>query len=313
MKKILSAAFCLLLVFSLAMTASATELTATFTPDSLPEVGGTLTVDKNALMDNGSITADLYNALLEGNVVYSWYKNGTLVQEGIGEDGRSYPLTLSDQGCTFYVKISFYEDDSFQESKKCGEVLSYEITVTSPAPQFLTTSLAAATVGAEYYIRLDCSDPDAVFSEIMGSQLSEFGLYLTQHGEIEGVPTKAGNCHINILAVSEGGGENSISYDLTVNAAAAETQPVSTAPASEPTQPPIAETTQPSVPETTQPPATIPAAATGTAPTATEETQPSEPDGSQTFPLWGYGVIAVGGIAVGFGVAYIFFQLKKVH
>ena len=83
MIKILSAAFCLLFVFSLAMTASATELTATFTPDSLPEVGGTLTVDKNALMDNGSITADLYNALLEGNVVYSWYKNGTHVQEGI--------------------------------------------------------------------------------------------------------------------------------------------------------------------------------------------------------------------------------------
>ena len=56
----------------------------------------------------------------------------------------------------------------------------------------------------------------------MGSQLSEYGLCLTQHGEIEGTPTKSGNCHINILVVSEGGGENSVSFDLTVNTATTE-------------------------------------------------------------------------------------------
>ena len=217
MKRILSTTICLLLLFSLAMPAFAAGLTVTFTADSLPEVGGTLTVDKSALLDNGSITAEMYNALLEGNVIYSWYKNGTVTQEGTGADALSYELTLSEQGCTIYVKVSFYEDDSFQESKKCGEAISGEITVTSPAPEITTKSLAAATVGTAYYVRLECSDPDAVFSEIMGSQLTEFGLYLTQHGEIEGTPSKAGNCHINVLAVSEGGGENSVSFDLTVN------------------------------------------------------------------------------------------------
>jgi len=222
MKRILSASICLLLLFSLAISASATGVKVTFTSDSLPEVGGTLTVDKNALMDNDSITAEMYNALLEGNVIYSWYKNGIITKEGTDANALFYQLTVSDQGCTLYVKVSFYEDDSFQESKKCGEAVSDEITVTASIPEITTQTLANATVGTEYYTRLECSDPDAVFSEFMGSQLSEFGLLLTQHGEIEGTPTKSGNCHINILVVSEGGGENSVSLDLTVNTATTE-------------------------------------------------------------------------------------------
>ena len=222
MKRILSASICLLLLFSLAISASAAGVKVTFTTDSLPKAGGTLTVDKNALMYNDSITAEMYNALLEGNVICSWYKNGIITKEGTDADALSYQLTVSDQGCTLYVKVSFYEDDSFQESKKCGEAVSDEITVTASIPEITTQTLANATVGTEYYTRLECSDPDAVFSEFMGSQLSEFGLLLTQHGEIEGTPTKSGNCHINILVVSEGGGENSVSLDLTVNTATTE-------------------------------------------------------------------------------------------
>ena len=287
MKKLLSSAVCLLLIFGLTIPVFATGATVTFTADSLPEVGGTLTVDKNALLDNGSITSDMYNALLEGNVIYSWYKDGTLTQEGTGADAQIYPLTVSDQGCTFCVKVGFYEDDSFQESKKCGEAVSGEITVTGPAPEIITKALAPATAGTEYYIKLECSDPDAVFSEIMGSQLSEFGLYLTQHGEIEGTPTKAGNCHINVLVVGENGGENSIGFDLTIHATSAGTEPGQTSPTDEPTQPPAS-----------------------TEADATEE-QPENLNDGHSFPWWGYVVVAVGGIAVGIGMAYIFVKLKK--
>ena len=290
MKKSLSSFICLLLLFSLAMPAFAAGLTVTFTADSLPEVGGTLTVDKNALLNNGSITAEMYNALLEGNVICTWYKNGTVTQEGIGTDALSYKLTLSDQGCTFCVKVSFYEDDSFQESKKCGEAVSGEIIVTSPAPEITTKSLTAATVSTEYYVRLECSDPDAVFSEIMGSQLSEFGLCLTQHGEIEGTPTKSGNCHINVLAVSEGGGEVSVSFDLTVNAASSNTQPESNS-----SQPPASDPTD--IPDNTQ--------------DTTGAENPGGQDNSKDFPWWGYVVIVLGGIAVGIGIAVIFIKLKK--
>lgn len=219
MKKFLSALICLLLLCTLAMPAFAAGLTITFTDDSLPEVGGTLTVDEKAMLEDGSITADIYNALLEGNVIYSWYKNDMLTQEGTAGSSNSYPLTLSDQGCTIYVVASFFEDSSFQPAKQCGEATSAKITVTGPAPRITTSALPDATVGKAYYIRLECSDADAVFSEIMGSQLSEFGLCLTQHGEIEGTPTKSGNCHVNVHAASEGGGEDSVSYDITVKAA----------------------------------------------------------------------------------------------
>lgn len=292
MRKIVSILICLLLLLGLAIPTFAAGVSVTFTADSLPEVGGTLTVDTNALMNNGSITSEMYNALLEGNVIYSWYKNGTLTQEGTGADALSYQLSLSDQGCTFYVKVSFYEDDSFQESKKCAEAVGDEITITGPAPEITTKSLTAATVGTEYYIRLECSDPDAVFSEFMGSQLSEFGLYLTQHGEIEGTPTKAGNCHINVLVVSEGGGENSFSFDLTVNAAPAGTEP-------DPTPP------------TSEPPASDPTDATDSTQDTTDVAQPGDQNNSQEFPWWGYVVIALGGIAVGIGIAFVFVKLKK--
>ena len=118
MKKILSLFVCLLLVLGLTTPAFAAGLTVPFTVESLEEVGGTLTVDKNAMLDRGSITSEMYNALLEGNVIYSWYKNGMLTQEGTDGNANSYKVTPSDQGSTIYVKVSFYEDSSFHESKK---------------------------------------------------------------------------------------------------------------------------------------------------------------------------------------------------
>ena len=295
MKKILSLFVCLLLVLGLAIPAFADGLTVPFTSDSLPEVGGTLTVDQLAMLDSGSITSELYNALLEGNVSYSWYKNGVLTQEGIGRDAGSYNVTLSDQGCTLSVKVTFYEDDSFQESKKCGEADSKEVTIIGPIPEITTKSLPDATVGKNYYVKLECSDPDAVFSEFMGSQLSEFGLYLTQHGEIEGTPTKTGNCHINVLVVSEGGGENSSSFDLTVKAEAEAPQ---TPPTTDPANPPVTEPENPN---------SEPSEAT---PEGTQPQTPAVPK-EEPFPWWGYAVIFLGGITAGIGIASILIRQKK--
>lgn len=295
MKKILTVSICLLLLISLAMPAFAADLTVPFTSDSLPEVGGTLTVDKEALLNNGSITSEMYNALLEGNVIYSWYRNDILVQAGTGGDSYSYKLTSADQGCTVYVEISFFEDSSFQDSKKCGEAVSAKTVITGPTPEILTQALPNAVVGTAYYVRLECSDPDAVFSEFMGSQLAEFGLNLTQHGEIEGTPTKAGNCHINVAVVSEGGGENSVSFDLTVEVAAPDKPQEPTPPASEPTQPPASD----------------PVDATDSTQDPTDANAQDDEDSDQGFPWWGYALIALGGIGVGIGIAFLFDKLKK--
>jgi hypothetical protein len=239
----------------------------------------------------------MYNALLEGNVIYSWYKNGMLTQEGTGGDANSYKVTLSDQGSTIFVKVSFYEDNSFQESKKCGEAFSKEVTIIGPTPEITTKSLPDAAVGKAYYVRLECSDPDAVFSEFMGSQLSEFGLCLTQHGEIEGTPTKIGNCHINVLVVSEGGGENSVSFDLTVKA---ETEPPQTTPATDPTTTPQAE------PESTN---SAPTEATPVEPQP--QTQIPAIPKEDAFPWWGYAVIILGGVTAGIGIAFILIKRIK--
>lgn len=297
-KRIFSLLLCFMLLVSLvAIPAFAAGLTVPFTSDSLPEVGGTLTVDKYAMLNSGSITSELYNALLEGNVIYSWYKNGVLTQEGTGAGANSYEVTLSDQGCSIYVKVSFYEDSSFQESKKCGEAVSNTVTIIGPAPEIATKSLTAATVGKEYYVKLECSDPDAVFSEFMGSQLSEFGLCLTQHGEIEGTPTKAGNCHINILVVSEGGGENSVSFDLTVEA---EPEPPQTAPTTVPT----------TIPQTEPEPTNSVSSETTPAATQLQTQMPVAPN-EDAFPWWGYAVIILGGITAGIGIAFILIKRKK--
>ena len=208
MRKFVSILICLLLLIGLAIPTFAAGVSVTFTDDSLPEAGGTLTVDTNALMNNGSITSEMYNALLEGNVIYSWYKNGTLTQEGTGADALSYQLSLSDQGCTFYVKVSFYEDDSFQETKKCAEA---------------------------------------------------------------------------------------VSTDLKVNPAPAGTEPNPTPPESDPTQPS----------------ASAPTDATESTQDTTDVAQPGNGDNRQEFPWWGYLVIAVGGITVGIGIAFVFVKLKK--
>ena len=61
----------------------------------------------------------------------------------------------------------------------------------------------------------------------------------------------------------------------------------------------------------TQPPASAPTDATDSTQDTTDVTQAGNGDNRQEFPWWGYLVIAVGGIAVGIGIAFVFVKLKK--
>lgn len=298
MKKLLSLILCLLLFVCIAVPARADSLTVPFTKDSSPTVGGKLTVDKQAMLTHGSITSEQYNALLEGNVMYSWYKNGVLTREGTDSaDAHIYTLTQADQGCTVYVKVSFFEDGSFLEDKKCAEAVSEKCTIAAPVPKITTKTLPDATVGKAYSAKLKCSDPDAVFSEIMGSQLTDFGLYLTQHGEIEGIPTKAGNCHVNVLVVSEGGSENSYSFDMNIRTAA---KPEETIPTTAPETVPetTVETTEEIVPETLD----------VLAPTAPQP--PADPQTPAGMPWWGYALIILAAFGGGLGVTMLLRKKK---
>lgn len=222
MRKTICVLIGVVLLLSLVFPVMGAGLTVVFTSDSKAEPGSSLTVDKGAMLDHANNSSETYNAMLDGSVVYRWYKDGKPVQEG--KKKHSYKVTKADLGSTVYVEILYYGD--LDLTVEYGSVKSEVFTVTdpnaAPAPSITTKSLPEATVGKPYTVKLECTDGDARFSEFMGSQLFEFGLTLTQHGEIEGTPTKSGNCHINVSVTGEGG-EDSVSYDLSVTEAPKET------------------------------------------------------------------------------------------
>ena len=225
MKRTICVLIGVVLILSFVFPVMGAGLTVVFTSDSKAEPGSNLTVDKGAMLDHASNSSETYNAMLDGTVVYRWYKDGKPVQEG--KKKHSYKVTEADLGSIIYVEILYYGD--LDLTVEYGSVKSEVFTVTdpnaAPAPSITTKTLPEAVVGKAYAVKLECTDGDAVFSEVMGSQLYEFGLTLTQHGKIEGTPTKAGNCHINVSVTGEGG-EDTMSYDLTV----AEVPPETTAP-----------------------------------------------------------------------------------
>ena len=87
------------------------------------------------------------------------------------------------------------------------------VTVTAAAaaaePQITTKSLPNATAGKAYSCQLSCTDGDAVFSVYYNpggaNQFGDTGLNLTQYGQLEGTPTKAGTYTFAVCAAGEGG------------------------------------------------------------------------------------------------------------
>lgn len=129
MRKIICIFVAVALLCAGIITAVAADLEVIYTPDSKAEVGSSLTVDKAAMLTHGSNTAETYNALLEGNVIYRWYKDDALTVEGL--DATSYPLLPSDAGSTIYVKIFYYDDATL--TNECGVAVGK--TWTIPAPE----------------------------------------------------------------------------------------------------------------------------------------------------------------------------------
>ena len=116
----------------------------------------------------------------------------------------------------WYVTIVAYKN-----GEQIGDV-GIEFHVSSAVPNITTKSLPEATVGKDYYVKLECEDPDASFSEYYNpgkpNELKNTGLILTQHGELEGKPEKTGTYTFTICAAGEGG-EGYMTYTLTVREA----------------------------------------------------------------------------------------------
>ena len=136
MKRIAVLGICLLLMLSLAAPALAAPVVE-FTVGSQFEAGCTVTVDEQktlmGVMDSDSVTADLYNAALERNVSYHWFKDGVYYS-----DGKSVTLTEADRGSEFYCLVALYSD--MDCTQQCGYLESVKFTVPTPDNEPATPS-----------------------------------------------------------------------------------------------------------------------------------------------------------------------------
>ena len=218
MKKAINIILSLVLLCSLAVPVMAAGETVVYTSDSSFVAGGTVKVNEQKTMQNimdlGKNAAE-YNAALEGNMQYYWFRNDSYYK-----DGPSITLTENDKGCKFYCKVYLFSDADC--TQQCGTYDGTKFTVpntgnSTQIPEITTKSISDGTVGESYYQKLTCSDPDVVYS-LFRSSLPD-GLYLTQHGEIEGTPTKAGFWHVVIKVTPEAGEDyaNTKEFDITIS------------------------------------------------------------------------------------------------
>ena len=202
MKRVFSLILCLLLVAAWAVPVSAAGPEIIFTDESFHHPGFTMEVDKGATLEScyNNGTSDVYNAYLVGNVQYYWMRNDSYFA-----DGPSLTIREEDRGCQFYCMAALYADAD--HTQQIGTIYSAKFSVPEvekpTIPEISTTQLPNAVVGQEYYFQLECTDPDVTY-QLFRSSLPD-GLNLTQHGEIEGTPTKAGFWYVVIMATPEAG------------------------------------------------------------------------------------------------------------
>ena len=176
-----------------------------FTADSSPVPGKSMTVDIEKMTN---YDARVWNAFLERTVGYQWYKDGAKIK---GATGKTLAITEKYVGSEIHVVVTC--DDLVLQ----GE--AFPVTQPIDPPEIKTETLPEAFVGKKYSEKLECTDADAVFSVYddpgKANEFDQTGLNLTQHGELEGTPWKAGTYTFTICASGEGG-EGYRSYTLTV-------------------------------------------------------------------------------------------------
>ena len=212
MRKIISVCLMLALVLSLSVAVFAAGAQVKFTSASTFKVGGSAEVDVLATCQSvmqGNPTSDMYNAALEQNIDVMWR-----CSNGPDKYGSPITWTADDAGKEYVCRVGFYADKAKTEFVDYIDSSAFTVAAGQTL-KFITTELHDAVKGESYYVQVATTDSKAVFSEIMGSELSSFGLTLHSNGIIDGTPTKTGNCHINLLATGPSG-EDSASFDLTV-------------------------------------------------------------------------------------------------
>lgn len=207
----------------------------------------------------------------------------------------------------WYVTIAAYKN-----GEQIGDVGVEFYVEEGPAvdpPKITTKTLPEATVGQSYYVKLDCTDPDASFGEWhnpgAANDLSKTGLILTQHGELEGTPSEAGTYTFTIYAAGEGS-EGYMTYTLVVKEAEG----------TDPTEPGTEATTENTGDATeavTEPGETTDSTKPSKSPAQKGEKDQAENQDNDTDggDIWIFVAIGLGVLVVGMVVAIVVILKKK--
>ena len=221
MKKIICTIMLLAILMSCVICVQAAGSQVAFTGEF--KVGGTVSVDmtKTAqnVMNSPSVTSDMYNAAMEKNMDVMWKCSN-------GPDKKGSPITWTaeDAGKEYVCRVSFYADDALTEFIDYVDSEPFVISggATATIPTISSQNLMTGKVGQAYYQKLSCSDPDVRW-ELFRSSLPD-GMYLSQHGEIEGTPTKAGDYHVVVMATPEAGEDYAATAEFELRIAEADGQ-----------------------------------------------------------------------------------------
>lgn len=145
---------------------------------------------------------------------YTWYETSTGKLQDIVAVNRGAETSATFKPDTSAVGTRYYV--CYVTNSSGGAVYSsvipvkiLEKTTTTAEPEITTKSLKVAVVGKEYSAKLECTDADATFgiwyNPGKSNDFNNTGLTLTQHGEIEGKPLKAGTYTFCVCAAGAGG------------------------------------------------------------------------------------------------------------
>ncbi len=186
-KKIL---FLLLLLCLTIMPINAQNLKVYFTSDSEKIVGKKMTVDIEKMSNQD---AGIWEAFLEKDVVYKWYKNKQLIKNF---NSASLSFKESDANSEFYVEVICYDlkitSDTFIVSPK-----------TEPI-KITTNTLPNAKVNETYNVQLESTAANVTYDIYLANDLkNEFdktNLTITSKGQISGIPSNAGTYTFTVQA-----------------------------------------------------------------------------------------------------------------
>jgi hypothetical protein len=208
MKKVVCALLVLVVVLTMAVPAMASNMEVLFTADSSAKVGGHLEIDFNAMLLDGRVTSDIYNAILEKNYEIYWYRDGAFYS--------TQPKIIfgdSDANISFSVEVRFYADKACTQLRETLYSKDFKIQSSAPPMVLRTTAVNDGAVGMYYSFKFEASDPGAEFSLYRSS--APDGLTLAKDGTLSGTPTKTGTFAMTVVA-SGVGGQASYTYEITI-------------------------------------------------------------------------------------------------